>query len=144
MTQRHYLDSIKDNQGLDPQFKSLLKNHWLEEAQHAKLDTLMVEALADGMTEAQLEAAVDEYLAIGGLLDGALKQQTFFDMEAFQRATGRHLSDAEREEFMSIQHQADRWTYLGTGMTHPRFLATLENLSLAQKKRIEEIAPVFC
>src|SRR5215813_7569885 len=46
MTQKHYTESVQDNQQLDPQFKSLLKHHWMEEAQHAKLDTLMVEALA--------------------------------------------------------------------------------------------------
>jgi len=40
MTQRHYLDSVKDDQQLDPQFKSRLRHHWMEEAQHAKLDTL--------------------------------------------------------------------------------------------------------
>ena len=28
MVQRHYLDSIKDDQELDPQCKSLLKHHW--------------------------------------------------------------------------------------------------------------------
>ena len=36
MTQRHYLDSVKDDQELDPQFKSLLKHHWMEEAQHTR------------------------------------------------------------------------------------------------------------
>ena len=44
MTQRHYVESVRDDQDLDPQFKSLLRHHWMEEAQHAKLDTLMVEA----------------------------------------------------------------------------------------------------
>ena len=29
MTQRHYLEGVKDNQDLDPQFKSLLKHHWI-------------------------------------------------------------------------------------------------------------------
>ena len=48
MTQRHYQESVKDDQELDPQFKSLLKHHWMEEAQHAKLDTLVVEALSEG------------------------------------------------------------------------------------------------
>ena len=143
MSQIHYTDSIKDNQDLDAQFKSLLKNHWLEEAQHAKLDTLMVEALADGMTEAEIEAAVDEFLEIGAFLDEGLKQQAIFDMEAFERATGRELSAAEREEFIGYQHQANRWTYLGSGMTHPRFLETLGKLSPAQRRRIEEVAPVF-
>ncbi len=37
MTQKHYLDSVRDDKDLDPQFKSLLRHHWMEEAQHTKL-----------------------------------------------------------------------------------------------------------
>lgn len=144
MTQRHYIDSVKDNGELDTQFKSLLKHHWLEEAQHAKLDTIMVEALAAKMTEAEIEKAVDEYLEIGAFLDEGLRQQAIFDMEAFERAVGCRLSEGERADFIAAQHQANRWTYLGSGMTHPRFLGTLEKLSPAQRRRIEEVSPVFC
>jgi hypothetical protein len=144
MTQRHFIESIKDNKELDAQFKSLLRHHWMEEAQHAKLDTLMVEALADGMSAEEIEKAIDEYLEIGSFLDEGLKQQTLFDLDAFERATGHKLSDDEREEFIKVQQQANRRTYLGTGMTHQNFLATLGNLSAEQRKRIEEIAPVFC
>jgi hypothetical protein len=144
MSQSHYLDSIRDNQNLDAQFKSLLKNHWLEEAQHAKLDTLMVEALAEGLTEAEIEKAIDEFLEIGGFLDEGLKQQTVFDLESLERALGSQLEESQREEFLKVQHQANRWTYLGSGMVHPKFLATVEKLSPAQRKRLEEIAPVFC
>ena len=144
MSQRHYIDSIKDNQELDAQFKSLLKNHWLEEAQHAKLDTLMVKTIAKDMTEAEIEKAVDEFLEIGGFLDEGLKQQTIFDLEALERALGYRLSEGKREDFLALQHQANRWTYIGTGMTHPKFLEMLEELSPAQRKRIEEIAPAFC
>ncbi len=40
MTQKHYLESVKETkEGLDPLFRSLLKHHWMEESQHAKLDT---------------------------------------------------------------------------------------------------------
>lgn len=144
MSQRHFIEAIKDNQELDPQFKSLLRHHWMEEAQHAKLDTLMVEAIADGMSEEEIAKAVDEFLEIGGFLDEGLKQQTVFDLEALELATQRRLSDEERAEFIRIQHQANRWTYLGTGLTHPNFLDTLGKLSPEQRKRIEEVAPVFC
>ena len=51
MTQRHYLDSVVDDSQMDPQFKSLLKHHWMEEAQHAKLDTLMVKDISETCTE---------------------------------------------------------------------------------------------
>jgi hypothetical protein len=143
MSQGHYLDSIKDEKNLDPQFKSLLKNHWLEEAQHAKLDTRMVAELAEFVTPEKMEAAVDEYLEMGGFFDTGLRQQTLLDLESFQAATGRTLTEAEREEFIAVQHQANRWTYLGTGMIHPRFLGTVGKIDPTQRKRIEAVAPMF-
>ena len=144
MVQSHYIDSVQDNQDLDPQFKSLLKHHWLEEVQHAKLDTLMVEALAEGRTEQQILDAVEQYIEIGGFIDGGLQQQVEFDLEAFTRVTGRELSDKEKEEFRKVQLQANRWTYLGSGMTHRKVLETLGNLTPKARQRIENIAPAFC
>jgi hypothetical protein len=144
MTQNHYLDSVRNDEDLDPLFKSLLKHHWMEEAQHAKLDTLMVEALAEGRDEAAIQSALDEYLEIGTFLDEGLKSQTAFNIDAFERASGRILTEAEREELLIQQHQALRWTYLGSGMVHPKFLATLEAISPAARERIAEIAPAFC
>ena len=144
MSQSHYLGSIKDDRELDAQFKSLLKNHWMEEVQHAKLDTLMVASLAEGRTPAEIEAAVEGYFDIGGFLDAGLKQQVEFDLEAFTRSTGRVLSDAEKEEFRRVQLQANRWTYLGSGMTHERFLSTMEKLSPAARARVESATPAFC
>jgi hypothetical protein len=143
VTQAHYTDSVKDNNDLDPQFKSLLRNHWLEEAQHAKLDTLMVECIAEGMSPEAIEAGVDAFFSIGGFLDEGLKQQTVFDLEAFELATGRKLNDAEREIFMTSQLQSNRWTYIGSGMVHAKFLASMDALGGDQRKRIDEAAPVF-
>jgi hypothetical protein len=144
MTQRHYLDSIRDDQGIDTQFQRLLKHHWIEEAQHAKLDTNIVLALAAELTPAQCDAAVEGYLRIGELLDGGLEQQVDLDIASLERATGRTLTDAQREEFRAVQHQAMRWTFLGSGMTHPKFLRTLGEISPEGCRRVESIAAAFC
>jgi hypothetical protein len=143
MTQRHYTDSVQEDRQLDAQFKSLLKHHWMEEAQHTKLDTLMVQALAAGRGAREIEAAVEEYLEIGGLIDAGLEQQVGFDLDSFTRATGRELNDGEKGQFDRMQLQANRWTYLGSGMAHGRFLATLESLSPAARKRVEAVASAF-
>jgi hypothetical protein len=143
MTQAHYVDSIKDDGNIDPLFKSLLKNHWLEEAQHAKLDTRMVEYIAEGQSAAAISKAVDGFFDIGGFLDNGLKQQTEFDLEALEVAIGRTLSPSEREEFRTKQLQANRFTYIGSGMVHPKFLETMERLGPEQKQRMEEAAPIF-
>jgi len=143
MTQQHYLESIRDDNQLDPQFKSLLRHHWIEEAQHTKLDTLMVQALTDHLTPAEIEKGVSDYASIGGLIDGGLKQQVEFDLQALQRAAARTLSEAEQERFRSSQLQALRWTYLGSAMIHPKFLETVGQFSPSARKQIEEMAPAF-
>lgn len=144
MSQRHFQESIEEDRELDPQFKSLLFHHWQEEHQHAQLDTLMCEMIAEGMSKEDIEAGIDGYIALGGFLDQGLKQQAQFDMEAFEAATGRILNAPERERFMQVQHQANRWTYIGSGMTHPRFLETLGDLSASRRQLIEGVSPTFC
>jgi hypothetical protein len=143
MTQDHYIGSIKDDSDLDPLFKSLLKNHWLEEAQHAKLDEMMVESLVANSNAAQISEAIDGFLAVGGFLDEGLKQQTRFDMEALQSVTGRTLTIDEQETFVTRQLQANRWTYIGSGMVHSKFRRMLDRLGADARSRIEEVAPVF-
>ena len=143
MSQSHYLDSVRGNQGLDSLFANLLRCHWIEEAQHAKLDTLMVEALAEGRDEASIMAAIDEFFEIGAFLDAGLRQQTEYNIAAFEQVTGCALSDSAREQMLAAQHQALRWTYLGSGMIHPQFRKSVGALSTAALERIDEAAPAF-
>src|SRR6476620_10015613 len=114
MTQAHYLGSIRDDGDLDPLFKSLMLNHWKEEAQHAKLDTLIVDALADGRSESEIDKAIDGFFEIGAFLDEGLKTQAGFNLDALENAIGRRIED--REAVLAQQHQAARWTYIGSGM----------------------------
>ena len=144
ITLRHYVEGVRDNQDLDAQFKSLLKHHWLEESQHTKLDTLIVEEIVRNSTSQEIDQAFKEYGEIGAFLDQGIQQQTEFDVESFVQATGRNLSRSEREEMTQAVLKGMRWTYLGTGMTHPNFLATVEQIRPAARRQIEEMAPAFC
>jgi hypothetical protein len=144
ITLRHYIEGVRDSQDLDPQFKSLLKNHWLEESQHTKLDTLIVEDLAVTASEKEIDQAFQEYGEIGGFIDQGITQQAEFDVEAFVTATGRRLSKSEREEMKAAVAKGMRWTYLGTGMTHANFLETVEGIKPEARKQIEAMAPAFC
>ena len=141
MTQQHYLGSIRDDQDLDPLFKSLMKFHWMEEAQHAKLDTLIVDVLAEGRTEEQISDAIDEFFEIGESLDNGLKAQASYNLDALEKVIGRKVEN--RADIEAQQHQAARWTYVGSGMVHERFKATLLNISANAAARIAEAAPVF-
>ena len=144
MTLKHYIEGVQDDQDLDPQFKSLLKNHWLEESQHTKLDTLMVGEIAGNATAQAIDEAFKEYGEIGAFLDQGIQQQAEFDIESFSQATGRALSKSEREAMKQAVLKGMRWTYLGTGMTHPNFLETVESIKPEARQQIEQMAPMFC
>jgi hypothetical protein len=143
MTQKHYLESVRDDDDLDPQFKSLLRHHWIEEAQHTKLDTLMVQALTDNRTRKEIDKGISDYWAIGVLIDGGIPQQVEFDLQALERAAGRNFSDAEQEQFRAVQKQAQRWTYLGSAMTHPQFLETVGEICADARTQIEQMAETY-
>jgi hypothetical protein len=143
MTQRHYLESVKDDAAIDPRFKSLLRHHWMEEAQHAKIDTLIVDALAENRTLEGREAGIAAYLSIGRIIDGGLASQVELDLAALEKKIRRTLGPSERASFREVQLQANRWTYLGSGMTHPAFLESVARVLPAASVQIEELAPAF-
>ena len=77
------------------------------------------------------------------MFDGAFRQQAAFDLDALQRATRRSYPAAEAERIVAVQHQAMRWTYLGSGISHPNFLRSVQALSPVQAERLGEAAKAF-
>jgi hypothetical protein len=102
-----------------------------------------VEGLAESCPPQDIEQALEEYLEIGAIIDGGLKQQVEFDLESLVRSRGSALSEREKGEFIQVQQQANRWTFIGSGMSHPNFLASVEQLSPAFRQRLAEVAPSF-
>lgn len=143
MSQDHYLASIKDDDALDPQFRSLLKHHWMEECQHARLDGLMFAELAAGKSREQIDRAVDEYFEMVEFFDGGFQGQAKLDLTSFELAADRVLSNDERESFLNVQHQAYRWTFLGSAMQNRNFLGALGVLADDIAGRVRTAAAAY-
>lgn len=139
MTQHHYLHSIQTSQDVDPLFCSLLKHHWMEEAQHAKLDTLMVEAIVRDLDDASLQQGITDYFAVGNFIHDGLMAQVQLDIESLQQAIGRVFTENEKQEIQAAQEKSYRWTFLGSGMVHPNFVKTLREISPAAADRVAEM-----
>ena len=69
MTQRHYLDAIKDDSGLDPFTRAIFKAHWAEESQHAQLDHLETVRAFGAMTVVERDRAIDELVELVAAVD---------------------------------------------------------------------------
>lgn len=143
MTQKHYVESVKNDTTLDPLFASLLEHHWIEESQHAKLDTLVVDEIASSLDPARIEAGIEDYMKIGALIDGGLVAQVELDLENLERAIGRSLSVAEKAEIRAAQQAAYRATFLLWGITHPSFDKSLRELSARGHERVGEMAQLL-
>lgn len=138
MTQAHYTESVRDNDSLDPLFASLLKHHWLEEAQHARIDALELDKLADAATPDMIAAAFDDYLDLCTAVDELLGTQTHMDIESLERAVGHTYSADERKTIATGQHAAYRQTFLISGMINRQFMNVLDTLSPTGAKRVAE------
>ena len=120
-TQRHFKDAIRDDAELDPLTQRVFRAHWQEEAQHAKVDHLETLRAFGGMTEAEKDEAVHDLIALVAGVDGLLREQSRLDVENFERLRGCHLAPAVREEVGREVLRAKRWTFIESGVTHPRF-----------------------
>jgi hypothetical protein len=87
-----------------------------------------------------VEAGIDDYLALGKMLDGALMAQVQLDLESLVRAVGRTFSEAERREITEAQQKSYRQVFLVLGMTHPNFVKPLGELSPRGLARVNEVA----
>jgi hypothetical protein len=143
MTLLHYVSSVRDSIDIDPQFGSLLRHHWLEESQHAKLDTMIIEAIAQPLSEREIQEGIDDYLAIGGMLDGGLTAQMEMDMASFTRATGRTLSEDEAERYRQVQQRSYRQTFLTSGMRHSKFQTILATISPEGAQKVLDVADML-
>lgn len=140
MTQGHYTESIRNNVALDPLFTSLLKHHWLEEAQHARIDALELQKLASDATPEIVNKAFDDYVDLIGAFDGLLAAQAKMDVESLSAAIGRPLGEKESADILRAQHSAYRSTFLVLGMTNRMFVDILGELSPEGAARVAALA----
>jgi hypothetical protein len=145
MTQNHYLAIVQDNisESLDPQFCSLLRNHWLEEAQHATLDALIVEQLVRELEPIEVEAGVVDFFKLIEFLNGGFMVQVQLDLESLTRATGRTFTETERKEIQLIQERSYQWTFIGSGMSHGKFVQTFNQFGAIAQARLTQVAEKY-
>jgi hypothetical protein len=139
-TQLHYVEHVRDSDELDGLFRDLLRFHWIDESRHAQIDSLLIDEVAADLTLEERERAVDELLELGGAIDGLLAQQVELDIEALAASAGRSFSEAETSEIRSEQQRAYRWTFLVSGLEHPKFVQIVQELTEAGPDKIAAAA----
>jgi hypothetical protein len=138
--QLHYTEHVLDKTDLDGLFRDLLKHHWLDEAQHAKMDTMLIAELVEDLPLAERETAIDEVLELGGAIDGLLQQQIALNIDALEMATGRVFTPAERQEITDQTLRAWRWTFLVSGLEHPNVVKLVDEITVEGPAKVRQVA----
>jgi hypothetical protein len=127
-TLAHYKESIEPDAGLSPLFKDVFLFHWKEESQHAILDELELRRIDAGVTPAQRDAAVGEFIELVAAVDGILQAQSAADARYFAQTCGRTLTTAEDDAVRRGLLDAYRWQYIFSGAQLPQFGNILSSL----------------
>ncbi len=121
-TQRHYIECFSEEEsGLDAGFVKMFRLHWTEEAQHARLDALELEALGSSMTADEIGTAIKEFQQLLGTLGGFIVQQDELDLATFEQVTNRTLPASEREQLLRALNSESSWTFIVSGLEHKAF-----------------------
>lgn len=136
MTQEHYTESVHENTTLDPLFVSLLKHHWLEESQHARIDALELDKLASDASSEQIDTAFADYFDLIDAVDGLLGMQAALDVDSLAHAAGRSFSPEQSQRIIAAQHAAYRNTFIIMGLRNRMFVDYMTRLSASQAAKI--------
>jgi hypothetical protein len=145
LTHLHHVCCLQADDALDPFTHHILRSHWLEEAEHARIDHLETLRAFRGLTAMEKDRAVDDFIALIGVMDGLLQTQAGLDVENLQRCLWRRLPADEQRDIRGAVLAAKRYAFIESGVTHPGFVDLLSMVTTpAQRRRLQAaLVPVL-
>lgn len=143
ITQAHYVDSMRDNQDIEPLFRSLFKHHWLEESQHAKIDALELLKLRQEADEEQVNTAVRDYFDICTAFAGLLAAQAKLDVGNLERSLAHTFTEEQRAAIEESCRKSYHRAFLWYGVTNTLMLEFLAEHFPQALDRATEAAQLY-
>jgi hypothetical protein len=138
LTQHHFQSAMKNSDELDPAAKELFRFHWMEEAQHTRLDHLETVRVFKEMTEADRTMAIEDLIWLLAAVDGLLVQQSRHDLANFSRYLGYAFPEDELKDVFFGLLMAKRCAFIKDGITHPNFKELFQNVTTpAQRTKVQ-------
>lgn len=130
VTQQHYLACVRGDEGLEPRFVRLLKQHWAVECGSSKTcaSTLTIQRALASATPGRIPAALRDYRLLVFTCDDVLTRQAELDVITLELARGSALSGAERKAVLDCQVAAHRKTFLTVGIVNAAFVYAMRSL----------------
>ncbi len=131
LTQSHYLTFFRDTQSesVDYAFRELFRLHWVEEAQHARLDSLETLRVSETLSAVERDQGINDFLTLCGLLEGLLHQQATLDVANLEAMMGTSFSIDARTRITEQQKSSYTHVFIVLGLQNRHFRALVASLS---------------
>jgi len=138
LSQLHFTAAFSRDDEVDPFTKAVFRAHWQEESQHAQMDHLETLRCFEGLAPAESDRAIDDLIELVGAVDGLMKEQAGYDVDNLSEYLGRSFKAGEERDLYDEVLRAKRWTFIESGITHPRFLELFREVATpAQQARFD-------
>ena len=132
LTQAHfqaYFEDKEESKTLDESFKRMFRFHWMEEVQHAKLDTIEILRYVHNKSEDERVLAYQEFIGICEDFCQLFIPQVQLDIQALERISERSFSDMEKTVIQHQQVSAYRYTFIILGLKNKQFRKLIYEMS---------------
>jgi hypothetical protein len=133
--QAHYRHSLDAADSLCPLWHDVFFFHWKEASQHAVLIELAWREAHERGDAAQREAAVAELAAVFDELAVGVERQAAADAQFVRRRVAPNLPAEAMQSLHGLLEQTYRHQFIGSGLTEPRFIHTLQALTTAAQRQ---------
>lgn len=89
----------------------------------------------EGASTAEREEAISDLIKLVAAVDGLLQMQTRHDIDNLSRYLRRSFASAEWEELYRAILKAKRYTFLESGVTHPRFAELFQMVATPEQQQ---------
>lgn len=130
VTQQHYLACVRGDEGLEPRFVRLLKDHWTVECGSSRTcaSGLAIQRALASALPGRIPSALRDYRRLVFACDDVLARQAELDVDTLERARGAKLGAGERQGVLGSQIAAHRKTFLTVGIVNAAFVYAMRSL----------------
>lgn len=146
VTQDHYKTCIDPVENVDEKFKEILKKHWLEEVQHAKIDLMKLEDEFFESGEEEFLNSIDEYFNILELFVSVISEQVKLSYQSLLDHTTNpeyYGTQNFKDQYFQKQVQAYFDCFIVKGLENQIFLGSIESFSKNGIEKIKEKTKVL-
>jgi hypothetical protein len=129
VTQQHYLACVRGDEGLEPHFVCLLKDHWgVECGSHAGRSALAIQVALGKALPGRIPSGLRDYRLLVFSCDDVLRRQAELDLSTLEEVRGTALPSGERIQVLAAQVAAHRKTFLTVGIVNAAFVYAMRTL----------------